>query len=282
MILDYSHKEIREAVSRALEEDIGRGDLTTGLCVKTGLKAKGRFIAREEITVAGTPLLGMIYEDQGGVDSVNLLLKEGNLAREGEMIAEVEGSAQVLLTCERVALNFLQRLSGIATLASRYVKAVSDTKTKILDTRKTTPGLRRLEKLAAAAGGAQNHRMGLYDAILIKNNHIEAAGSVQAAVIRAREAGMPIEVEVRTPEELDAALEMGVHRVLLDNLTPEEAARQVEYIGGRTVVELSGGITLHNLRDYAKAGADYISVGAITHSALAVDINFRLELLHAT
>jgi len=176
-----------------------------------------------------------------------------------------------------VALNFLQRLSGIATLASRYVDAVADTGCRILDTRKTTPGLRRLEKMAAAAGGVVNHRMGLYDAILIKNNHIVAAGGVKAAIERAAAVGLPIEVEVRTRAELDEALSCGAERLLLDNLTPQQAAAEIRYIADRATVELSGGITLENVRAYAEAGAEFISCGAITHSAPAVDLNFRLE-----
>ena len=176
-----------------------------------------------------------------------------------------------------MALNFLQRLSGIATLARRYVDAVAGTGCRILDTRKTTPGLRRLEKMAAAAGGVTNHRMGLYDAILIKNNHIVAAGGVRAALERAKQRGEP-QIEVRTRAELDEALACGATHLLLDNLTPEQAASEIRYIAGRATVELSGGITLENVRAYAETGADFVSCGAITHSAPAVDLNFRLEL----
>jgi nicotinate-nucleotide pyrophosphorylase (carboxylating) len=175
-------------------------------------------------------------------------------------------------------LNFLQRLSGVATLASRYVEAVRGTKCRILDTRKTTPGLRLLEKQAAAAGGVVNHRMGLYDAVLIKNNHIAVAGGVRAAYERVKQLEIPVEVEVRTRAELDEALACGTKRLLLDNLTPAEAAEWIRTIDGRAEVELSGGITLKTVRAYAEAGADYISCGAITHSAVAVDLNFRLEL----
>jgi nicotinate-nucleotide pyrophosphorylase (carboxylating) len=191
----------------------------------------------------------------------------------------VRGDARTLLSRERVALNFLQRLSGIATMAGRFVRAVEGTGCRVLDTRKTTPGLRRLEKMAAAAGGVTNHRMGLYDAVLIKNNHIAAAGGVRAALEAAKDAGVPVEIEVRTRQELDEALENGARHLLLDNLTPAEAAEWVRYIDGRATVELSGGITLANARAYAESGADYISAGAVTHSAPAVDINFRLELV---
>src|SRR5205814_1638077 len=184
----------------------------------------------------------------------------------------------ILLECERVALNFLQRLGGVATLAAKYVEQVAGTSCKVLDTRKTTPGLRRLEKAAAAAGGVTNHRMGLYDAVLIKNNHITAAGGVRAALERTKHSGLPVEIEVRTRAELDEALASGARRLLLDNLTPLEAADWIRHIAGRAEVELSDSITLDNVRAYAETGANYVSCGAITHSARAVDINFRLEL----
>jgi len=195
------------------------------------------------------------------------------------VLATVRGLARTLLSCERVALNFLQRLGGIATLARRYVDAVAGTGCRILDTRKTTPGLRRLEKMAAAAGGVTNHRMGLYDAILIKNNHISAAGGVRQAIENAAAAGLPIEIEVRTRAELEEAIANGATHLLLDNLAPEEAAEQIRWIAGGAKVELSGGITLENVRAYAMTGADFVSAGAITHSAPAVDISFRLDLV---
>jgi nicotinate-nucleotide pyrophosphorylase (carboxylating) len=178
-----------------------------------------------------------------------------------------------------VALNFLQQLSGVATAARLFADAVAGTGCRVLDTRKTTPGMRVLEKKAAAAGGVVNHRMGLYDAILIKNNHIAAAGGVRPAIERARGAGMPIEIEVRTRTELGEALEAGATHLLLDNLTPREAAEWIREVGGRAKVELSGGITLENAAGYAQTGADFISSGAITHSARAMDISFRLELV---
>jgi nicotinate-nucleotide pyrophosphorylase (carboxylating) len=196
----------------------------------------------------------------------------------GEEIASVRGPARVLLTGERTALNFVQRLSGIATLTHAFVSAVEGTGCRILDTRKTTPGLRRLEKMATAAGGAVNHRMGLYDAILIKNNHIAAAGGVRAALDRTEAAGVPVEIEVRTPAELEEALAWGATHLLLDNLTPAQAREWILHIAGRAKVELSGGITEETVRAYAETGADFISCGALTHSAPAVDINFRVEL----
>jgi nicotinate-nucleotide pyrophosphorylase (carboxylating) len=268
-----------EVVRLALEEDIGAGDVTSRACISESQQARGGFLARESLVVAGLGLLREIYELRGGVDELTLARRDGDCAQDGEILATVRGRARTLLECERVALNFLQRLSGVATVARQFAGAVAGTKCRVLDTRKTTPGLRALEKAAAAAGGVTNHRMGLFDAILIKNNHIAAAGGVRAAIERARSAGLPIEIEVRTPAELREALEAGAAHLLLDNLTPAEAARWIREIGGRAKVELSGGITLENVRAYAEAGADFVSSGAITHSARAVDISFRLELL---
>jgi nicotinate-nucleotide pyrophosphorylase (carboxylating) len=259
-------------VRLALDEDIGSGDITTLACVPEDRRARGRFIAREPLVVAGLDVLRELYDD------LTLLKRDGDRCADGETVAEVEGAARLLLTRERVALNFLQRLSGVATEARRYVDAVAGTKCRILDTRKTTPGLRLLEKAAAAAGGITNHRIGLFDAILIKNNHIAAAGGVRQAIANTRAAGLPIEIEVRTRAELEEALDAGAQHLLLDNLTPAEAADWIAHIAGRAKVELSGGITVANVRAYAETGADFVSAGAITHSARAMDLSFRLEL----
>ncbi|HEV3334482.1 MAG TPA: carboxylating nicotinate-nucleotide diphosphorylase [Bryobacteraceae bacterium] len=263
----------------ALEEDIGSGDVTTQSCVPASQKARGRFLAREPLIVAGLDLLFEIYNCRGGVDELTLLPRDGAPLGEGEEIATVSGSARTLLECERVALNFLQHLSGVATMARRFADAVAGTKCRVLDTRKTTPGMRALEKQAAAAGGVVNHRMGLYDAVLIKNNHISAAGGVSQALAGARESGLPIEIEVRTWAELQEALDNGATHLLLDNLRPQEAAWWIREIDGRAKVELSGGITLETVRAYAETGADFVSSGAITHSARAMDISFQLELV---
>jgi nicotinate-nucleotide pyrophosphorylase (carboxylating) len=268
---------ILEVVRLALEEDIGPGDVTTQACIPNGQPANGRFLAREPLVIAGLGLLPVIYGMRGGAE-LSILKRDGDRCGEGEVIATVRGTARTLLECERVALNFLQLLSGVATVARQFADEVSGTRCRVLDTRKTTPGLRALEKMAAAAGGVTNHRIGLYDAILIKNNHISAAGGVREAFERAKATGMPVEMEVRTREELHEALSAGARHLLLDNLTPEEAADWVREIDGRAVVELSGGITLENVRAYAETGADFVSSGAITHSALSVDISFRLEL----
>lgn len=263
---------------RALEEDIGTGDITTNSCVAANAIAEGTYFARDELVIAGTGLLALIYDLQGGVDSLEVHAPDGTRLKSGDKVATIRGRARTLLTCERVTLNFLQRLSGVATLAARYADAVKGTRTRILDTRKTTPGWRYLEKMAVAAGGATNHRMGLFDAVMIKNNHISAAGGIRQAFEKVKALPFPVEVEVRTRAELDEALTCGASCLLLDNLTPAEAKEWVDYVAGRASTELSGGITLDTVRAYAEAGADFISSGAITHSAVAVDLNFRLKL----
>ncbi len=276
-MFDVSHFEVRQAVERALAEDIGTGDITTELTVPAGLAAHGSFVSRQALVLAGIELLPLIYGLRGEA-KVELLARSGSLVQTDQIIARVTGPARLLLECERVALNFLQRLSGIATLAHDYVQAIAGSKARVLDTRKTTPGLRQLEKMAAAAGGAVNHRRGLFDAVLIKNNHITAAGGVRAALENTKGFTGPIEIEVRTRAELDEALSAGATHLLLDNLSPAEAREWIAYIQKRATVELSGGIQLENIRAYAEAAPDFISCGAITHSAPAVDISFRLEL----
>ena len=270
---DWRHPEIVEAVRRALAEDIGSGDVTTQACVPAEADARGFFLAREEIVVAGVELLPLLYEKE----EFEVIRKDGESVEADSVFARVRGSAQRLLTIERTALNFLQRLSGIASTARRFVEAVDGTGCVILDTRKTTPGLRRLEKLAVRAGGASNHRFGLFDAVLIKNNHITAAGGVKQALEKAGAQQLPIEVEVGSFGELEEALAAGAKHVMLDNFTLDQVYRAMGRISGRAEVEVSGGITLENVREYADAGPDFISVGALTHSAPAVDISFRLE-----
>jgi nicotinate-nucleotide pyrophosphorylase (carboxylating) len=264
---DIAHADVRRAVENALAEDVGTGDVTTDACISSTLLAEAHFVARQEMVLAGVELLRLLFDD------VTLTKSSGERVSAGEAITTVRGSARTLLTRERVALNFLQRLSGVATLAAQFVAAVDGTGVHILDTRKTTPGLRVLEKMAAAAGGCVNHRMGLYDAILIKNNHITLAGGVRAATERARAAKMSIEIEVRTRVEVEEALACGAARLLLDNMSPEQAALEIGFIDHRAETEISGGVTLENVRAYAEARPDFISSGAITHSAKAVDIN---------
>jgi nicotinate-nucleotide pyrophosphorylase (carboxylating) len=261
------------AIAAALAEDIGSGDVTTLLTIPAEARAMGTVRAKQSLVLAGAELLSDIFPCP-----VELLRHSGDVLAAGDEIAVVWGAARDLLTRERTALNFLQRLSGIATLTAQYVKAVQGTGCRILDTRKTTPGLRLLEKQAVAAGGGVNHRIGLYDAVLIKNNHIAAAGGVTAALERTQAASMPVEIEVRTRAELDEALAAGATHLLLDNLIPAVAKEWIAQIAGRAIVELSGGITLETVRTYAETGADFISCGALTHSAPAVDISFGIRL----
>ena len=267
-----------EALRRALDEDIGAGDITTEACVPAELKARGVFIAREPLVVAGVRLLPLLYELRGGVEELDILKQDGMRCETDDLVARVRGPARTLLECERVALNYLQRLSGVATAASLFAWKAAGTGCTVLDTRKTTPGMRVLEKLASRAGGVMNHRMGLYDGVLIKNNHIAAAGGVRKAIESVRRLGYPVQVEVRTRAELLAALEAGAERLLLDNLTPDEASEWIDEVAGRAVVEVSGGVTIENVRAYAESGAHYVSSGAITHSSRSMDISFRLEL----
>lgn len=275
----WDHPEIRELIGLALREDIGGGDITTRTCIPADRMATGRYFARDGCVLAGVELLPILFElHGGGVESVELLRSSGETVPAGVVVARVRGQAQTLLECERTSLNFLQRLSGVATMARRFADSVEGTGCKVLDTRKTTPGFRRLEKLAAAAGGITNHRMGLYDAVLIKNNHITAAGGVRAALERFRGSELPAEIEVRNRAELDEALAAGAKHVLLDNRTPEEAREEIRYIAGRASVELSGNISLETVRAYAETGADFVSAGAITHQARSVNFNFRVEM----
>ena len=276
-MFDVTHPEVTGAVERALAEDIGSGDITSELTVRPDLTAHGRFLAKQNLTLAGIELLPVVYGIRGGAQ-LELLAKSGDTISANTILAKVSGQARTLLECERVSLNFLQRLSGVATLARKHVDAVADTGVKVLDTRKTTPGLRQLEKMAAVAGGASNHRRGLFDAVLIKNNHITAAGGVRQALECTKGFDGPVEIEVRTRAELEDALALGAKHLLLDNLSPVEAAQWIRYIDGRATVELSGGISLETIRAYAEARPDYISAGAITHSAVAVDISFGLHL----
>ena len=266
MLTDFSN-----IVARALKEDIGTGDVTSDNTIPADLQAEGTFFAKQQLVLAGGYVLNLIFSE------VERLHPDGTLIEKGQPIATVKGSARSLLKHERVALNFMQQLSGIATLTRQYVGQTSGTKCRILDTRKTTPGLRMMEKLATKAGGAVNHRIGLWDAILIKNNHIDLAGGVRNAVTMAQKTDMIIECEVRDHAEIIEALDLGVTRLLLDNMTPAQAAEEIAFIDGRASVEISGGVVLETIRDYAQTGADFISVGALTHSAPAADINFRIK-----
>jgi nicotinate-nucleotide pyrophosphorylase (carboxylating) len=268
----------RDIVRLALEEDVGRGDITTDATVRPDQHARGVFVAKSDCVLAGLDVALEAFRQIEPALVVTLRKHDGERCRPGESIAEVAASARTLLIAERTALNFLQRLSGIATSASRFVGASGNGLT-VLDTRKTTPTLRALEKYAVRAGGATNHRVGLFDAVLIKDNHIRLAGGVREAVrrMRERQPGIPIEVEAQSLAELDEALEMRVDTVLVDNMPTRDIREAVRRAKGRAKIEISGGITFDRLPELATTGADYVSVGALTHSAPAVDISFEIE-----
>ena len=269
---------IRDAVARALAEDVGSGDVTTEATVSDGALGRALVTQKAPGVMFGIALVQETFRQLDPGVGFELIAHEGHW-REGGAALEVEGSARVILTGERTALNFLQRLSGVATMAARAVRAVEETGVVILDTRKTTPGLRELEKAAVRAGGARNHRTGLYDAILIKENHAALAGGVGEAVGKAMEHAphLPLEVECRTLEEVDEALEAGAGLILLDNMSPAQLREAVQRVAGRAQLEASGGATLETLREIAGTGVDFISVGALTHSAPALDFSLILE-----
>ncbi len=271
---------VEEIVARALAEDVGAGDITTEATIPEAARARAVILAKQEAVVAGLPLVAAVFQRLDPRVAVEPVSQDGGRVAPGDVVARLEGRARALLTGERTALNFLQHMSGVATLAARYAEAVEGTGARVLDTRKTIPGLRALDKYAVRMGGAHNHRMGLFDAVLIKDNHIRAAGGVSAAVERARAAapeGAVVEVEAQNTAEVKEAVCSGADVILLDNMTPEEVKRAVALIAGRAKTEVSGGITLKTVRSYAECGVDYISVGEITHSARAVD--FSLEFL---
>ncbi len=272
-----------QQVSAFLAEDLGRGDITTQSTVARNTRARGRFLAKEPMVIAGLEAAEAVFSTLDAQQQLEAFVSDGEEVEAGKVVARTSGFADVLLAGERVALNLLQRLSGIATLTRKYVRAVEGTNAQIVDTRKTTPGLRMLEKYAVVAGGGRNHRFGLDDGVLIKDNHIALAGGVRGAVERARESVghlHKIEVEVSTERDLREAIESGADIILLDNRTPEETSRLVEVsrkLKPEVTLESSGGITLENVRAYAETGVDLISIGALTHSARAMDISFKIQ-----
>jgi nicotinate-nucleotide pyrophosphorylase (carboxylating) len=266
---------LRQLVEQALAEDLGKGDLTTQAIFPRAFKAQAVLIAKEELILAGGEIVSMVFGVLDPALKFRPMTVDGESVKADGLIARVEGDGRSILMGERVAINFLQRLSAIATLTSKYVKAVKGYKAKIVDTRKTTPGLRTLEKYAVRVGGGHNHRFGLDRGILIKDNHVDLIGSLSQAVERARKSAphsFKIEVEARGLQEVQEALSSGADIILLDNMKPEEIKKSVEIIKGRAWVEASGGITLSNVAEVAAAGVDYISIGALTHSVPAVDI----------
>jgi nicotinate-nucleotide pyrophosphorylase (carboxylating) len=268
----------RETVRRALAEDLGWGDVTTEATVDAGRKARGLIMARSALVLAGLDVAIEAFRQLDPAVQVAARRQDGDRCAGGDVVAEIRGLGQAMLTAERVAMNFLQRLSGIATLTRRYVDAAAG-RIVVLDTRKTTPLLRALEKYAVRAGGGTNHRMALDDGVLIKDNHARLAGSVTEALRRAQAAqqDLPIEVEVQSLEELDEALAAGATRILADNFTDAEIAEVVRRTRGRAQVEISGGVTLERMAFIAASGAEFVSVGALTHSAPAADLSLEVE-----
>jgi nicotinate-nucleotide pyrophosphorylase (carboxylating) len=273
-----SKPDLKRVVAAALEEDLGDGiDVTTAAVVDGSLFGEARIMARAAGVLAGNEAAALVFELVDRSCGYAAISKDGARLAPGDEVARITGPLGAILTGERTALNFLQRLSGIATLTRRYADALAPfPKVTLLDTRKTTPGLRSLERAAVRAGGGRNHRDGLWDAILIKDNHVAAAGGVVAAVKRARRAGMPVEVEVDSLEQLNEALQTGAETILLDNMSAAGMRRAVEITAGRAKLEASGGMTLEGAVEAAKAGVDRISVGALTHSAPALDLSLEV------
>jgi nicotinate-nucleotide pyrophosphorylase (carboxylating) len=278
-ILDIDPERVRRIVRAAVEEDVGLRDATTEATVDAEARATGVFVAKQSLLVAGLDVAMEVFRTVEPAIQWESRAREGDRFDTGHLIASVTGPARGILTGERVALNFLQRMSGVATLTRAFVDAAVGTKARIRDTRKTTPLLRLLEKRAVLVGGGTPHRSGLDSAILVKDNHVMMAGSVREATRRAMAAAgdLYVEIEVDRPEQIDEALEQGAQMLLLDNFTPEQVAAAVARIRGRVPVEVSGGVRLDNVRAYAEAGPDFIAVGALTHSAPAVDISLDIE-----
>ncbi len=289
--MEWKSRRIEAILEQALVEDKATSDVTTALTVDPGLRAAATVLAKEECVLAGLgciPRFLDIFVRLDGKSSgrheviSHPEIFDGVRLRKGQAIAVIRHNARVILACERVILNLMQRMSGIATLTRKYVQAVDDTGAKVLDTRKTIPGLRILDKYAVRCGGGENHRLDLSDGILIKNNHIALGGGIDKVLARAKErrkGSQVIDIEVRNLAELELALDHGAESLLLDNMTPAEVKKSVEFVRKRGLaipIEASGGITLENIRKYALAGPDYISVGALTHSAPAVDLSMRI------
>jgi nicotinate-nucleotide pyrophosphorylase (carboxylating) len=278
--VELTQADIDRVVAAALAEDVGDGDVTSDALVPEDARCTAELLLEEPGVVCGVPVAAAVFRALDPSVRVEAKLAEGTAVTDvPAVLAEIEGSARAVLTGERVALNLVARLCGIASLTRRFVELVHGTGATILDTRKTTPGLRALEKYAVRCGGGQNHRAGLYDAVLVKENHLRLAGGIPAAVtaLRARSNGLPIEVEAETLEQVREALESGVGRILLDNMTPEQIAQAVSLAGGRAELEASGGVSLATVRHYADTGVDFISVGALTHSARSLHVSLEVR-----
>jgi nicotinate-nucleotide pyrophosphorylase (carboxylating) len=269
-------------ISKALAEDIGNGDITTSCTVAPGASGKGCIIAKEPLVLAGIDIARQVFLTVNSELAITLSQRDGSRALEGDKLLEIAGDLAAMLMAERTALNFLQRLSGIATLTRAFVDKVVGTSARILDTRKTTPGYRLFEKAAVRVGGGYNHRFGLYDGILIKDNHISAAGSIRQAVGAAKASNrhsLRVQVEVETLDQLAEAIAAGADAIMLDNMDMKTMAEAVRLTRGKVILEASGGVSLDNVGEVAATGVDLISVGALTHSARAVDMSMEIEPL---
>jgi nicotinate-nucleotide pyrophosphorylase (carboxylating) len=278
LVLDRA--SLAGVIEQALAEDVGTGDLTTNAIVPASQRWRARLLLEQPGVVAGVPVAEAVFHALDSDVGVRALVPEGTRVDEvPAAVAELEGPARALLTGERVALNLFARMCGIATLTRRYVDLVDGTDAKILDTRKTTPGLRALEKYAVRCGGGTNHRMGLDDAILIKDNHVRIAGGIEPALVAVRAAGSdrPVEIEADTLAQVEQALHAGAERILLDNMSPVQVARAVELVHGRALLEASGGIGEENVRAYAETGVDFISIGALTHGARSLHVSLEVS-----
>lgn len=273
---------VSQLIKSALEEDCGNGDVTTVATIPEGVCAHGRYIAKEDGVLCGMPVVRAVFDELDPDIKLDVHFEEGQSFKRGDVLAEVSGNARSVLTGERVGLNLLQHMSAIATATSRAVKEVEGYKAKITDTRKTTPGLRYLEKLAVRVGGGTNHRFNLSDGVLIKDNHIVAAGGITAAINAARAAvphTLKIEVEVENFEELDEALTAGADIIMLDNMSCPDMKKAVDIVAGRAVLEASGNMGDRDLKEVAATGVDIISIGALTHSVKALDISLKFKLV---
>ncbi|MGL5938386.1 MAG: carboxylating nicotinate-nucleotide diphosphorylase [Phocaeicola sp.] len=273
---------IERLIDLAFSEDIGDGDHTTLSSIPADAMGKSKLLIKEEGILAGIEIAKQVFNRFDPTMQVEVFINDGTHVKPGDVAMIVEGKIQSLLQTERLMLNIMQRMSGIATMTSKYVKKLEGTNTRVLDTRKTTPGMRILEKMAVKIGGGVNHRIGLFDMILLKDNHVDFAGGLEKAITRAKEycqekgKDLKIEIEIRNFDELQRVLDLGgVDRIMLDNFTPENTKKAVEMIGGRFETESSGGITFDTLRDYAECGVDFISVGALTHSVNGLDMSFK-------
>lgn len=290
--MDWNSRRITAIIENALTEDRATRDATTLACINPQLRAVAAVLAKQDFVLAGLGLIQRVFDVYAMLDptveshpevTTHPSIFDGVRVHKGQTVAVIVHNARIILSCERVILNLMQRMCGIATETRKYVDAVAGTKAKILDTRKTVPGLRALDKYAVRAGGGTNHRLDLSDGILVKNNHIDLAGGVENALANAiynRRAMQTIEVEVRSLEELEAALQFGAEAILLDNMTPDTVRKAVERVASQSrhiPLEASGGMTLENVRQYAEAGVDFISVGALTHSVQAVDMSMRIR-----